>query len=191
MMWDKKKVKVFNFALFLLHELKEREVRINFWHICKDLQKKKETGHTKAWQLCLLWLAEVWLRLLGARALLENRFKEPDVTWEKKISLIYAWRQTHHTFSVPHTSFFLLFDYDSASSHVLTALQSCCSIQVTCQQHDFLRQPLHCSNHAPLITLCLRRHAVLNRGTGAPVTKTECRAGHPRLPRDPTLACYA
>ncbi len=47
-------------------------------------------------KLCLVWLAVVWLRLLGARALLENRFKEPDVIWGGNLPNLCMKTNTPH-----------------------------------------------------------------------------------------------
>ncbi len=159
---------VFNFLIFVLYELKEREVRINFWHICKDLQKERERGHKTAWQISSCACSD-WQRSDSSSWVPGHCWRTGSKSQmsygEKKISLIYAWRQTHHTSSVSS----VFWNDHSASSHILTPLRSCCSIQVTCWRclkHIFLRQPLHCSHHAPLITLCLRRHAALNRVTG-------------------------
>lgn len=88
--------------MFLFSELKEREVRINFWHICKDLQKKRETGHKTAWQnsscACSDWQRSgsgSWVPGHCWRTGSKNQ-----MSYGRKFSLIYAWRQTHTTLSL-------------------------------------------------------------------------------------------
>lgn len=167
-------------------------MRINFWHICKDLQKERETGHKTACQ-CPSCARFDWQRS-GSGSWVPGHCwrtgsKNQMSYGEKKFSLIYAWRRTHKHCCSPHISlppFVLFFKIIILCLHTSSVMQqhSGNMLEVSAARFPAPAPSLFPTRSADHIIV-----SALNRVTGAPATKTECRAEHTHLPRDRTLPC--